>query len=442
MTQISQADFYASLERQRANQGTRYYEWDESNNFVPTPNNVPAPSAPGRRPATPQPAGPAPFGLAASVIDDACNLRRLSPAAFRNASLPTAVLTNLSPSYRNFFDNAWDRLCGESPGNSEPEQPTRLWEGGQCSGVRYNVTGSFLRPLNPPQCLATQAGNTQQVVLWGPILGARIAPLSGGGRPFQVLCRGVASNSILPSPQWVSITSIGGSAGCPTGGQVTGLQVSRADGQPDNCGSPPPNYPDDRTPLPRPPRINIDVGGSPVTITPTINFNTDTGDIEIQIGDDINLTFDGVNFNFGDDNGGGTPGNTPVRPSPDDSTTDPDEPPPLPPQDEDLEEPPEPPAEVIRAALVTVTAISEYQTAINGASPDPDNFFPDLGTIKFRISADDTNSGFTNPIRVQNQRAFIPCPWDGGAFAVVGTPRPGVEWTITPIYDISGLPQP
>lgn len=443
MSQISQHDFYASLERQRQLQGTRHYEFDENNNFVPTPGNVPAPSSPGRRPATPQPTGPSPFGIISGVVDDACNLRRLSPSAFRNASLPTAALSALSPNYRNFFDSTWDRLCGDSPGNSPPQNPTRLWPNGQCNGSLYSVQGFFLRPVNPPACTPGTAGSTQIVQLWGPILGARIAPLAAGSRPFEVLCRGFGSQPILPSPQWIGITSIGGSGGCPTGGVVTGLTVTPVGAAPDNCGGPPPDYPADRTPVPINRPITIDQGGQPVVIQPQFSFDPVTNNINIDIAPDIQVGFDGVNFdiNLGGSNGGGA-GGCPPRPDPEDTSVDPDDPPPEPTLDPATEEPPDPPTQVIRAAIVTVTDLSGAITAINGQGNDPDNYFPDVGTIKFRIRGADGVSAFTNPIRVQTSRAWIDCPWDGGAFAVTGTPRPGVAFDITPIYDVSSLPPP
>lgn len=441
MTSISLYDFRQQLELDRQRQGTRNYEWNEAGELVPTPGNAAPPSAPTRRPARPLPTGPSPFGILSGAIDDACNIRRLiGPSAFRNSTLPTAALSAANPTWRNTFDDRWDRLCGDSPGaHPGTEAPIVPFQGGQCNGAKYTIQVFVQTRGSAPNCNA-QNQNTAIGEVWGPITGVDLGPSPGVPQGVRVYCRGRTNQPIQPPGTLVGFGSFGNTANCPAT-RITGVNVQPVAGQPNNCGNPPPRYPPvGSTPIPSRP-ITVDLGGTPTQITPTFNFNLDEGAIEIDLGPDLNVSFDGVNLNFGDSNGGGTPGSTPVRPSPDDSGTDPSEPPPEPPPDDPaLEEPEEQPDRVIRAALVTVANPGNGATQIAGIAPDPVNYFGDLGLIKFRIKADGSATGFTNSIRVQNRRAFIPCPWDGGALEIVGTPRPGVVWTITPVYDVGSLP--
>lgn len=441
MSEISLSQFRSTLDDQIERQGQRNYEWDEGGTLVPTAGNAPPPTTPTRRPARPLPAGPSPLGIVAGALDNACNVRRLvGPGAFRNSTLPTAALSALSPGWRNTFDQAWDNLCGDSPGSDPTQVPVIPFTGGQCAGVRYNVqvfgnrftrTGSTCNPTPWQSQIAT---------FWGPIQGTRIRYTVNGGGAVEVLCRGPGSQTIRPAVDWVGLTSVSNSAGCDRA-TISSTSVSRTDGQPDTCGNPEPDYPDSGRIPPATSPINIAVGPNNVTITPTINFDIDEGAIEIDLGPELDVSFDGVNLDINIGGGGGSSNPGTSRPSPDDTATDPTDPPPPPPTNIDPNtDEEEPPPQVIRAVLVTVTQVNTASSIINGVDADLDNYFPDLGTVKFRVRAADGTSGFTNPIRVQNIRAFIVCPWDGGAFAVVGTPRTGVTWTLTPIYDVSSIP--
>lgn len=442
MTSIPLVAFRETVEAERAQQGTRNYEWNEAGELVPTPGNAAPPTAPTRRPARPLPTGPSPFGILSGAIDDACNIRRaIGPSAFRNSTLPTAALSAASPTWRNTFDDRWDRLCGDSPGAyPTTEYPIVPFQGGQCNGARYNVQVTVQVRGSSPGCSPANL-TTGTASVWGPITAVDLGAVGGSGQFVRVFCRGQTASPIAAPGQIVSLGAYNNTPGCPAA-RIVNVVVTPQSGQPNNCGNPPPRYPPvGQTAIPSRP-ITIDLGGTPVQITPQFSFNLDEGAIQIDLGPDLNVSFDGVNINFGDSNGGGTPGSTPVRPSPDDSGTDPAEPPPDPPEDDPtLEEPPEQPNRVIRAALVTVANPGSGATQVAGIAPDPANYFGDLGLIKFRIKADGSATGFTNSIRVQNRRAFIPCPWDGGALEVVGTPRPGVVWTVTPVYDVGSLPE-
>lgn len=65
---------------------------------------------------------------------------------------------------------------------------------------------------------------------------------------------------------------------------------------------------------------------------------------------------------------------------------------------------------------------------------NPDIAVPNYGYVNFLCRAGGFQGGWTPDQPVKNGRCFIPCPWDGGAYAVEGTPQPGVEWVLTPVY--------
>jgi hypothetical protein len=191
------------------------------------------------------------------------------------------------------------------------------------------------------------------------------------------------------------------------------------------------------------PNIDIDIapgvniGGIPIVVADvdgTLNIDLpDIGDVTIDVG--------GIDVNFNREDGSDPPSEQPnPRPIPDDTGTDPSDPIPDPPSDDPpTEEPEEQPEEVIRAVLVTVTQPDSTSSIIT-QEDTPDVYVPDLGLISFRCRVSDSASGWTPDIRVKNLRCFIPCPYDGGAFEVKGTPRVGVEWTLTPVFDLSSIP--
>lgn len=90
--------------------------------------------------------------------------------------------------------------------------------------------------------------------------------------------------------------------------------------------------------------------------------------------------------------------------------------------------------------MVTVNNVNDYSFTEVFQGENPNFYVPDLGTLQFFIKVGATTGAWSEPLRVQCRRQFIPCPWEGGASLVQGTPRLGVEWTLTPIYGAKGVP--
>lgn len=435
--------FDAEQERQRARFGeTRRMTTGDRGEIVPyDPGNPPV--APNRevRPAS---RGLTPLDIAQAGIDTTCFLYRRFPNT-TSLAVGAGVSAGLSPSFVDSQRNGDSLLrfvCGYDP--TDLPTPTVPFQDGQCAGVlydiRYTITG---RTGNGSVQTFTNVGNAIGVRLYGPIQGQELVNVSAGRFEHRIVGRNVSGQV-----QKFNVLSIGG-AGLNADWRLQNFtinSVTRVSGS-GNCGNPPAGYPVETAPN-FDTNISLPRGGNEVPIPyrfprPTVGRSEPL--IEINVGE-IPITIDIGGISFGPQ-GSPSPSpspspSNPVRPSPDDSGTDPSEPPPDPPEDDPtLEEPPEQPDRVIRAALVTVTNPGSGATQVAGIAPDPANYFGDLGLIKFRIKADGAATGFTNSIRVQNRRAFIPCPWDGGALEIVGTPRPGVAWTITPVYDVGSLPE-
>lgn len=168
-----------------------------------------------------------------------------------------------------------------------------------------------------------------------------------------------------------------------------------------------------------------------------VNANYIDADLNIPVDLDLNIPIDlgGFEFNFGgnrDEQPEPEP-DCPPNPRPGDEV--PEDPPPTSedPGQTGEEEPPDLEQPPIRAALVTVTSLDlNRQVGTIQQGDNPDILIPAAGYISFQVAVG-SSSGWTADIPVKNIRNFIPCPWDGGAIAVKGTPRPGVVWTITPI---------
>lgn len=228
------------------------------------------------------------------------------------------------------------------------------------------------------------------------------------------------------------------------------ITVTRQDGLPDNCGNPPAP-----TPTPEPgynsPLIVVnytDNSSNDVNLNTRFTFlqpivkidgtirvplRVDVGDIGVNIRGDINLNTGDININFGNQNY--NPSN---EPNPD-AYDSPDDIPDVPP---DVPTPVIPPSPnnpdpdtttIIRACIVTVSSIGDEQSIIY-QNANPDIYVPNLGFVQFLIAVNN-RLAWTSDIPVKNTRNFIPCPWLGGALAVRGTPRVGVAWTISPVYD-------
>lgn len=329
----------------------------------------------------------------------------------------------------------WARFMRRWFCNQEPAPFTsRPFTGGQCAGVTY-VVQIYVSRRNGNGTLASGYPFTFSVNAVGPILGVaedgtqsvkRIFLQRGGGETY-------ITNANTPD-QYHDVYYIAG--------------IQRQDGLPDTCGDllEPPSTP---LPSPRTPvRVPYtDANGRNFTIPVSVIFAPVRVDIDgtlnipFRLQLDANFDFDvngTINLNTGDINidFGNTNYPPTKRPkqndyqSPDDV---PDYPPDVPNGVAPI--PPSPPEDettgVIRAVIVTVTDYASNATIIDQAE-NPDIYAPNLGFVQFAISVKNAVA-WTSDIPVKNFRNFIPCPWEGGALEVRGTPRPGVTWTLSPV---------
>lgn len=343
-------------------------------------------------------------------------------------------------------------ICNDEP----PELPDPAFEGGQCDGVIYEIRVSLRGYDNGFIC--------EQSSVWSPVIETEVrGPITSinqfgdgttaGGCPaftgVEVYAKPSSSN---PSGRVVLIQ-----AANPNYVAYRIDYVRRKDGLPDDCGDgpiPPPIYNEgdnivniefQYTPRGLPPVIlggvlaigyaNINLNGQ-ITIPFTFNFNAN---FEGKLTGEFNLNKNEVNLD--------------VRVAPPDSPRLPDdlrppggiripgtpvEPPPVPedPIDDEVDEDERDPIRVIKGVVVTVTSINERNPFTEIFQDDnPNVWVPDLGLVQFLIRTGKLNAAWTADIRVKNIRQFIPVPdWEFGAIAVRGTPREGVQWTLTPVY--------
>lgn len=216
--------------------------------------------------------------VANTAANFACQLYRDSPASAIGVD-PTGV---------GAFNNAlWSKLC--SPRNSLPALPPSVpFNGGQCD-FNYDVTLTIVggRPNEPFPPETRTLTNVK-----GPI---------GGVSYFRVNPNQSSLSVSLNTGQGaIALGQYGYDGFVP---QVT-LSVVPSNGQPDNCGNPPPSFPPNEAPLVDvETNINVDFGGLtlnvPVTFQPIISpvFNVFAPIISVNVGP-INVQFEpgGVTF--------------------------------------------------------------------------------------------------------------------------------------------------
>jgi hypothetical protein len=319
--------------------------------------------------------------------------------------------------------------------------PSPPFTGGQCP-VQYTVVvgwnfvsnGMVIPPENTPQSGA--------VLVTGAIQGAEIRRSSGGYQVGAVGASGFSQASALsgnPDANGLSLTN------------PSIISVTRVDGLPDTCGNPNPTYPSyqpgDNSVTENVTVINNE--GDTLTIPVVLVFGYATlnidGTVSIPVNADFTLNpeFNG-NFDFNLNTGDlkiDVSNPAAPRPSP---CTDPGgynvdvdipEPPASIPDAPGLPPPDTEPAErqkLLRGCIVTTQLLDGNETIIFQES-NPDIYVPSLGYVQFLVRVGGA-SAWTNDIPVKCLRTFIPCPWDGGAVDVKGTPRYGNQFVVTPVY--------
>lgn len=363
----------------------------------------------------------------------------------------------------NFFLWANDRyreFCNREP---QPlEQPP--FTGGQCEFC-YRVTVTFTRSGTPGGQFDGQV--TQTYDLWGPIGPVSWREIEGSNPRVATLL--LRSHGFCNLPRSASQREDRGTPfSFPRPGQLSidAVVVRPVSGGSDLCGNLPRDVPEPRRPDPQdaPDFTYIDNSNNSVNVPLSFNFGWAyfDNDLNLNVPIDVNViapinvetnispTFR-LNFNLS--TGDTTilpPSPNPDRPAPD--PRGPGNPPNFGPGDEPPSAPPGlPPAtdpdpvepgqdRVIRAALVTVTSVADpIPTTELLQGENPNLWVPDLGVISFLVRSGRSSGGWTEDIRIKNRRQFVPCPWEGGAIRVAGTPRLGVEWEITPVYGLVDL---
>jgi hypothetical protein len=175
----------------------------------------------------------------------------------------------------------------------------------------------------------------------------------------------------------------------------------------------------------------------------TVNLDG-TINIPVNARFSLNPEFNGnFNFNFNtgdvqpDVSNPNAPVPTPCSPpsgiAPDPTIPDPpvdlpDEPPLDPPTDEPTER------EKLLIGCVVTTSFIEGNESLIVQDLNPNIYAPALGYVNFLIRVGNASAWTINQF-VTNERQFIPCPYDGGAVRVAGTPRYGNLFEVTPVYD-------
>ena len=375
------------------------------------------------------------------------------------AAYNSVLGTNVNPP--NFAAIASGLICGNPTALPPADNPN--FSGGQCNCIRYSVSATLNVSDRNADDSPRQRTLTSTIDVWGEVAGVNVNRVPAGEESVQlnlvVRSRGNANLVSCGSVQDVISASTG--AFRLDSATVSGISVSRLDGQPDNCGNPTPVV---REPKPLPPTglpaINVDfefspninlpdvtvnVAGNVVLFQPRLDIDANIR-VPIQINTDINVG--GVNLSFNgevdlstgdvvfDFSGGNTnvfnPGNGCC-----DDFYDYDEDPPEYPDDLPPEPEPNPDDEkqIIYGVLVTVLEVKSKRTTQIAQGQNPVIYAPAAGYVNFYCEVGTNNTGgWTEDIPVKNARQLIRCPWDEGATDVKGTPQQGNVWQLTPIY--------
>lgn len=394
--------------------------------------------------------------LGAGARSAACDILRNNLYLVRVFRRNNVVLDTLSGYNAARF--LFERFCNE-PHPNPPASPP--FAGGRCP-VIYLVT---VRWTAPSLVLGvSDYDDTSFNPVGGPISGLYVeAVTSGLDERWEMGIDATDPNLGTPSRfQARSIDRL-------TWGQPTGtiLSIVRDDGLPDDCG----DLGDDvldTAPLPPPQPITInyfDNDNNLVFFNGFLTlgfayFDNDLNvhipvniDVPISVNPNFNFGFNfDIDFNLGDNSftikppapPGERPPLPPGRP-PGEDPGDPRPEPPPPPPPPDVPKPPDreedsPPEPVIRGVLVTVVSDEDALTVGGLAQGDNPNIaIPNYGYVNFFTRLNGSVGGWSPDLPVKNARTLITCPWPGGAQRVEGTPRPGVQWVITPVYGPGGF---
>lgn len=332
-------------------------------------------------------------------------------------------------------------LCSNpNPVNPDANLP---FTGGQCPGVNYRLTitrtGQRRRCSNDSLVADINATNDQFLV--GPVsLQSTDTEFNACGGEKQSLLRKTWGGFTSGGSPATTASSLSSLAGEYLDSPQISVVITRQDGQPDTCGNPPPQFdpPDNPDGSWNIGPINVEyTDNSGNTVNQNFNLNlfapiigsfnrlsipVKIGSPQIEVSGQLNLGFN-PEFNF-------------TFPRPPGSGETVDTPPPLPPTQIAPPEPePTDPTRRIVGCIVTVTGLNTLSPATEVLQGDnPNLYVPRLGNVAFLIPVANGISGWGNEIPVKNTRCYVQCEPRQGAIAVRGTPAPGVEWNITPVW--------
>lgn len=325
-------------------------------------------------------------------------------------------------------------FCNNPTPGPLPQAP---YSGGQCAGVGYRIQGTH-------NAKAANNGNPVS----GQFSVGRIGPIT------SVSGETVDSSGFKTS--YVTITHQGGTDRVDSFGgcefvSVSGVTVTRLDGQPDNCGNPP------VPPAPFPPAglspqvpagSYLNDAGQQVNVQPTVKvrkpfLRPDGGlsvNVEVNVGGvvfdtDVNFNTGNININFGGNRGNKPPGDD--RGNGDYTSVDEDPPNTGTPGEQlPTDRPPEGERRIVGVIVSSTSVSSKNRLTTIFQQGNPNIFAPSLGHVNFLCRIGDGRvAAWTEDVKVKNRRMLIPCPWPQGAVDVKGTPNAGVAFTLTPVYD-------
>lgn len=354
-------------------------------------------------------AGLLPVELANTVRQGLCNITDVAGftaqlGASFYGSLGLRGASQTSEQAAGLWSAASNLACNRQPQDLSNELDPGF-SGGQCSGVSYGVVWQLIRNGSPVLDTNFDPCNFSTNTFPGPIRGIRLTPDAVEGLFSATLEYGSPVQSR------------------PLGNNVEDafiVTVDRCDGQPDDCGSPPPAIPEfnpgDFTI--QPDVTYTDDSGTDVTIPVTIEYSpvvTDDGGnfsvpITVQFQDgssvfgDFNLTTGDISFGGGNSAGDG------VNPDPVEL-----------PEGED----PDDLVDVIGVRVVSAIGPATIARTNNLISPSGESIYiPRLGSITFKYAEDVIAQGTSQTFDIMSQDSVIIAPRpiiSAQAFPQVGT---------------------
>lgn len=299
-------------------------------------------------------------------------------------------------------------VCSGDPDDDPVFEPP--FTGGQCP-VNYILRVN--RSFNPVPAVANPP------VRMGPITGFTAVETGPGpsGSTFVLVTFTTASGSST-----LTLTT-------PNGASDVSFGAVRQDGNPDNCGDPPPVLP---------PPSNINYGDN---ITYNVDESTEITVPIVGIFAPVYVALDGsinapITFDLG---GVDFTGNLKLAPKFDveifptnitgggGGVDNPDTLPPVDPADDEPVDP-APLEETIIGVIVRVTTVPPNGPTSIATDNIPTIYAPRLGSVSFAI-ASGSAVAWTSDIDIKNVNTYIPCPAPQGAVDFGATPVPGVTLT-------------